>query len=307
MPRAASGLVLALSAGAGACSGSIGDGTSGSDVGPAGRPSGPAGGGPPRGGGTSAPTPGGAVTPGQPGPGPIDADVIPGVAPVRRLTVLEFNDTVRDLEKQLQTTRVDLGRCGGDPGMPVNHLDGANYPTLVKVSMDLMVAALRCDVTRVAGLATADSLGANIDFSFVPGVPDRGTGYENARRNWHDLGHNPLLGGVDHKRIVDKWWMGQFASLIERLKAVPEPPGSMFDTTVVLWANHMEEGANHNSQKTPWMVAGRGGGYLRTGQCAASDGKALNGVLVELCNAVGVPTQFFGSQEFGGAMPGLRA
>jgi hypothetical protein len=224
-----------------------------------------------------------------------------------RMSISSHLQSVRDLEKQLQTAPSEIGRCGSDPGTPVNHLLATNYPTLVKVSMDLMVAALRCDVTRVAALATADAIGGNIDFNFVPGVPLLGTGYESPRRNWHDLGHFPVLRGEDHKRLVDKWWMGQLAALIERLKAVAEPGGTMLDSTLILWANHMEEGANHNSQRTPWLLAGSAGGYLRTGQCLASDGKPLNGVLVEICNAMGVPMESFGSPEFGGAMAGLRA
>jgi hypothetical protein len=65
-----------------------------------------------------------------------------------------------------------------------------------------------------------------------------------------------VLGGVDHKRLVDKWWMGQFADLLARLKAVPEPGGTMLDNTAVLLVNCMEEGSNHDTQKDP-VGAGR--------------------------------------------------
>ena len=81
----------------------------------------------------------------------------------------------------------------------------------------------------------------------------------------------------------------------------------MLDNTVVLWANHMEEGANHNSQKTPWMLAGNVGGYFRTGQCVASAGKPVNGVLYHLCHALGSPVQYVGSPAFGKGWDGLTA
>ena len=56
-----------------------------------------------------------------------------------------------------------------------------NYPTLMKLSLDLMVSALRCDVTRVATLAGADASGSNISFKWVPA----------ASRGWHSMGHSP--------------------------------------------------------------------------------------------------------------------
>jgi hypothetical protein len=205
--------------------------------------------------------------------------------------------SVRTLETELASPKVDLAKCGSDPGAPLDAKAAANYPILMKLSLDLMVAALRCDVTRIATLANADASGSNISFSWVPEV----------HKGWHSIGHNPMSGGTDIKRFADKWIIGQFASLIARLKAVPEPGGSMFDNTIVLWANHMEEGHTHNSQKTPWMLAGNVGRYFRTGQCAASAGKPVNGVLWHICHALGVPVQTFGTPDFGGPMDGLTA
>lgn len=215
--------------------------------------------------------------------------------------------SIRELEKQLAPPRSAPGQCGTDPGAPLDHNNNANYPQLVKVALDLAVAALRCDVTRVATIQCGNASSNLINFGFVPGVPQNGTGYQTPYRNWHDLGHNPVMNGVDHKRLVDRWWMGQAAELISRLKAIAEPGGTMFDGTVVLVANIMEEGANHDTQKIPFLLAGSGRGYLRTGQCAPSAGKPLNGALAQICNAMGVPVEFFGNASYGAPMAELKA
>jgi hypothetical protein len=206
--------------------------------------------------------------------------------------------SVRDLEAQLSAPRADLTRCGQDPGAPIDVKSSANYPTLFKLSLDLMVAALKCDLTRVATLAPCDASGSNI--SFRAAVPE-------ANRGWHSMGHNPISGGTDNKKFADRWLMGQFASLIQRLKDVPEGNGTMLDSTVILWANHMEEGANHNSQKTPWLLGGNIDRYFRTGQCAPSAGRPVNGVLYHLCHALGVPVEWFGTPDFGKSWDGLAA
>jgi hypothetical protein len=206
--------------------------------------------------------------------------------------------SIRDLEAQLAAPKADLTKCGSDPGQPLDVKSSANYPTLFKLSLDLMVAAIRCDITRVATLAPCDASGSNISFKSV--VPE-------ANRGWHSMGHSPVSGGVDNKRYADKWLMGQFASLIERLKAVPEPGGTLLDSTIVLWANHMEEGANHNSQKTPWMLAGNVNRYFKLGQCAPSTGRPVNGVLYHIAHALGFPVEYIGTPAFGGGWDGLAA
>jgi hypothetical protein len=216
-------------------------------------------------------------------------------------------NAIRDLEKDLHTLKPDASLCGGMASMAKEATMAINYPATLNMSFDLMVAALKCDVTRVAALQMVDAGGANLPWNFLPGIPERGAGFHTRLRNWHDLGHNPVLNGVDHKRIADKWCMEQFAGLIARMKAIPEEGGTMLSNSVVLWTNHMEDGKNHNCQKLPWILAGQGGGYFKTGQCALSAGKSLNGVLADVANAIGVPMASWGDASYGKPWPGLRA
>jgi hypothetical protein len=222
-----------------------------------------------------------------------------------RAAVEAHLQAVREVEQQL--TALDgpaAGRsCAGDPPPMIDLTLDGSYAAILSAQMSLMVAALRCGVTQVATLQLSDASGANVNFgAFVPGIPARGTGYKSAFRNWGDLGHNPVLGGVDHKAIVDAWCMAQLAELLKKLKSFPETGGSMLDSCVVLWGNHMQDGANEDGSKIPWILAGRAGGYFKTGQCAASAGKPLTGVLAEICNALGAT-----GHPFGAPIDGLRA
>jgi hypothetical protein len=69
----------------------------------------------------------------------------------------------------------------------------------------------------------------------------------------------------------------------------------------------MNDGADGNAQKLPWLLAGKCGGYLKTGQVADSAGKPLHGVLAELCNAMEVPVASFADAIYGTPMAGLKA
>jgi hypothetical protein len=213
---------------------------------------------------------------------------------------------VRDLEKDLSAVKVDASLCGGTASMPMDPTMAINYPATLKVTFDLMVAALKCDVTRVAAMQMVDAGGANLPWNFLPGIPEKGGGFHTKLRNWHDLGHNPVLGGVDHKRMADKWCMSQLAEVIVRMKNIPEAGGTMLSNSVILMTNHMEDGQNHACQRLPWILAGQGGGYFKTGQCAASAGKPLNGVLADVANAVGAPMASWGDPSYGMPWNGLR-
>jgi hypothetical protein len=230
-----------------------------------------------------------------------------------KMSVTGHLESIRALEKQLAAPRQMIGACGGvmwsgDPARPIA-INTANTPVLWTLQMQLIVAALKCDVTRVGTTQVGDATGGRIIFDFVPGVPRQGNGYQ-PNRDWHDLGHRPVRAGVadgDDKSKVDKWTMTKFAELLTMLKSVPEGTGNMLDSTTVLWGNHMEDGANHGAVKIPWIIAGDAKGYLKTGQCLPSTGRDIGGVLAELCAAMDVPVPFFGNEATGKPMPELRA
>ncbi len=207
-----------------------------------------------------------------------------------RMAIGAHHQSVRELELQLQSAPSADGKCGGSPEGMINIDDGASYPMILKAHTNLMVAALKCGITHVATLQTGDSSGNNINFAFVPGIPARSrNNYKTPFRNWHDLGHSPIQDGVDHKRIVDKWFMEQWAAMFTQMKAVPEAGGSLFDNTIVLIGNHMEEGANHNSNAIPWMLAGgRSMNYLNLGNCVSGTGNRVASVMSGIAGAFGI-------------------
>jgi hypothetical protein len=224
------------------------------------------------------------------------------VAREDQATIDQHFMTVRELEGQLATIAEGGGAA---PAAGCSPMDGPTkyamaditgqdkiWPDLMHAFMNIMLSSVVCNITNVTGLQVADSTGNQINFgAFVPGIPARGTGYKSAFRNWHDLGHNPSMGGVDHHRVVDEWCMNEFSLFLDKVKAVNTPSGNLLDNSVCLWANHMEDGASHLSQKVPWLLAGKAGGTLKTGQCAASAGKSIQGAMGDIIKAMGCPAK----------------
>jgi hypothetical protein len=210
-----------------------------------------------------------------------------------RAVIMGHLDSIRSLETELTAPKASLGACGvqltGDPSKPVDVTSNANNGILLNLHFQLMVAALKCDATRVTTLQFGDATGGSVTFPQV-----------NVNRNWHSLGHNP---GTD-KIVVDKWVMTQFSGLLDMIKAVPEGTGTMLDHMTVLWANHMESGDTHGATKLPWIIAGKGNGFWKQGISIMDSGKNNTHVMATICNAMGVPLTSFGD---GAPMPELKA
>ncbi len=157
---------------------------------------------------------------------------------------------VREVEKRL------VAGLSCEPptsiGQPVDVWANESYITVTDVQLELIALALSCDVTRVAGLQW-DGPGGTWDHfgSSWPEVVALGSQYSNM---WvHDIGHE---SGEAHATI-GRWFAGKVALLIDKLKARPEPDGTtLFDNTVILWANEMGEAGSHDPGNCPFLLAG---------------------------------------------------
>jgi hypothetical protein len=103
------------------------------------------------------------------------------------------------------------------------------------------------------------------------------------------------------KTRVDRWFVEQFAYLLKRLKETSDPlGGTLLDNTVVLFTNHMDNGAGHGVEgDIPMILGGSAGGHFKTGRYLRWTSRlAHNGLLASLATAVGVPTASFGDGKY---------
>jgi hypothetical protein len=172
------------------------------------------------------------------------------------------------------------------------------FPDIMHSYMDMIVAGLSAGVSNVGTLQISDATGKQISFgSFVPGIPEIGTGYKTKYRNWHDLGHNPSMGGTNHKVIADKWCMAELAAFVKKLQAISEPGGTMLDNSLVVWGNHMENGSSHVTQRQGWVTVGKAGGAIKTGLCVG-EGRSTADAINAFARAFGaMPTVGSGFPE----------
>jgi hypothetical protein len=176
-----------------------------------------------------------------------------------------------------------------------------NTPVVLDVQMDILTAALACDLTRVASLQYR--VGEN----------------DNDRYTWLGIeeGHHTLSHSGDSQKTeignlvkIYTWYADRFAHLLDRLASVRERDGTLLDNSLVIWGSEIGKGNSHTFERVPFIIAGSCDGAVKTGRFIDLPAKTPhNRLLVAAAHAMGVTSlQKFGSTDTGsGPLPGFLA
>jgi len=168
-------------------------------------------------------------------------------------------------------------------------------PRLSRMQIELVVASLAADFTRVATLQYTNSVGTP-RFKWL-GIDE----------TQHDLSHEPNSNAAAQDKLtrINAWYAGEIAWLAKRLAETPEPggDGSLLDHTSILWTNELGEGNSHSRDDIPWVVLGGGLGFT-TGRAVDVQGVPHNRLLLTLAHAMGhTSLERFGNPDFCGDGP----
>jgi hypothetical protein len=104
-----------------------------------------------------------------------------------------------------------------------------------------------------------------------------------------------------HQQV--RWWVDQFGYLLESLASRPEDGGTMLDHSLVFLCTEICDGNTHNHDNMPFVLAGGGGGTVRTGQLLEAKDAPHAAVYSAIAQAMGKPMKF--GQANAGPLAGL--
>jgi hypothetical protein len=162
-------------------------------------------------------------------------------------------------------------------------------PQKGQAMVDLLVASLACDLTRVGSMIWADSE-AKFIMNFDPlNLPDYHHAYQ------HEHGFQP-----DALNKIHTWYAQNFAYLLQKLDAVKEADGTtLLDNTLVLWVTEIQKPDTHGQTNVPYVLAGKAQGKVRTGRwLKVKSGTPNNNLLVTILNIFGGTEQTFGDPMY---------
>ncbi|MFO0949737.1 MAG: DUF1552 domain-containing protein [Isosphaeraceae bacterium] len=211
----------------------------------------------------------------------------------------EYLESVRDIERRIARASDD-GRLEGarpKPAAPIlpRPVEGLpqHIPDHMRLMLDLIVLAFQMDKTRVATCMLNNDL-SQMNFGFLEGV--QGSLHLDLTHN----GREPRREAMYLK--TNRFHVSQFAYLVGRLKEISEGEGSLLDHSLLMCCSNLFDGDRHQADEMPILLAGRGGGNLKTGRVldysgrATGDRRACN-LYISLMNRMGVPTTHFGDAD----------
>jgi hypothetical protein len=245
------------------------------------------------------------------------------LAPEDKAAVQAHLESIRDIERQLKAT--PAASCATPAAPPAGLTSNDRTPDLYKVQADLLLAAMRCDFTRVITYQFSDGYGG-LTFSWL-GAEFTGSesipGDNITSKDHHGLSHHQGYGPAQMSRFVriNTWFYEQVAYLAQKMKATPDGAGNMLDSSLIVVANHA--GDNHVVVGLPFVLIGKAGGAVKPGRLVrvgsfakradkywgGSTGSAgvPNGrLLLSLCHSMDVMVPEFGDSGSAGPIAELR-
>ena len=164
----------------------------------------------------------------------------------------EYFTGIRELEIRVaNAAKSDPVAAGVKPptGIPQDYGDHMNLLS------DMLALAFQGDLTRVSTFMFAND-GSNRPYRQI-----------NISEGHHDLSHH---GNNPDKQAklgqINKYHIEHFAYLLNKLKNMHEGEGTVLDNCMVLYGACICDGDRHNHDDLPILLAGKGGGTIKSGR-----------------------------------------
>jgi Protein of unknown function (DUF1552) len=153
----------------------------------------------------------------------------------------------------------------------------------IRLMFDLIALSFQCDATRICTFMYANE-GSNRNYPSI-----------NVTDGHHDLSHH---GGDVKKheklKIINRFHIEQFAYLLGKLKSISEGAGSLLDSAMIVYGSGISDGDRHNHDDLPILMAGKGGGTIKTGRHLKVKPQPLNNLYLAMLDRVGVSLDSLG-------------
>jgi hypothetical protein len=92
---------------------------------------------------------------------------------------------------------------------------------------------------------------------------------------------------------ISRWYISQFAYLIEKMKGIDEGGATLLDNSIVLYACELRDGNGHITRNLPIVLAGRGGGICPGRHVQPPVNTPLANLHLSLAQRMGIDTAKF--------------
>lgn len=204
---------------------------------------------------------------------------------------------IREIERRLNAARA---ACSTPQAPAEAHAGEPRVLERLGIMADILVAALRCDLTRVFTVAFTTS-GSVLAMNGAGEIDVMGA------HALHDACH---AGERDIIEAFTKLNLNGYALLLDKLAADRDVNGqTLLDSMVIMGTSEYGEGYTHSNKEHPFIFAGRAGGRLDTGWHVRDEAGNMARAHLTVLRALGIEAASYGFNggETSDALPFLVA
>lgn len=203
----------------------------------------------------------------------------------------EYLDSVRSVERriaaiqlrQIEASKAKAGvrvasRAFNDSApIEIKIPEGDKRSEYMQVMCDLNILAFQTDLTRVS--------------TYIGSTPN---GVSYPELGFHDehhsvTHHNYEAVKLDKVAKINAFNVAQFAYMVKKMHSLREGEGTLLDNCIMMWGSGLEDGNKHARANLPFIIAGKGGGTLKTGQFLTNVKGNQGDLLGTLLTCAGIP------------------
>jgi hypothetical protein len=186
----------------------------------------------------------------------------------------QYLTSVRELEQRIQKAErmpVPNPAMDAPSGIP------PQFSEHLQLMFDTMVLAFQTDSTRIVTMLMAAE-GSNRIFSDI-GVSG----------GHHTLSHHRNVPEIIAKvKQIDLWYAQQLGKFLEKMDATKDVDGnSLLHNSMIVYGSGNADGNRHTHTNLPILLAGGGGGTLRTGRYVKTEPTPLANLFLSMADRMG--------------------
>jgi len=222
----------------------------------------------------------------------------------------EYLESIRSVEKRISNDanrekfasnitpdiRKELVRINESIDDYMEVYGGVDVTEKTHLMLDIMTLAFWSDASRVSTFMFGNSV-SNRNFKFLEGVSG----------NHHSISHHmDKPEALEEYTIISTWHVAQYAYFLDKLKSIKEGDKTLLDNSMIMFTSDLRDGNRHSPKNLPIVLAGQGGGKLKTGQNLIFEKETpLANLYLTLLNVLDIKQDQFGDST--GLLSGIRA
>jgi hypothetical protein len=203
----------------------------------------------------------------------------------------EYLDSVRSVEQRIaaiQQRQIDASKAAAgvrvasrtfndSAPIDIKMPEGDKRSEYMQVMCDLNILAFQTDLTRVS--------------TYIGSTPNGVSYPELGFSDQHHscTHHNYVPERMDKVARINAFNVSQFAYMIKKMHTLREGAGTLLDNCIMMWGSGLEDGNKHARVNLPFIIAGKGGGALKTGRFLPNVQGNQGDLLGTLLTCTGVP------------------